>query len=504
MICHQLAKATGTFLFCLFLLASKFDHAQKADQLALKSQHAKQLMAEGNFGEAISVYRELNLAVPDNAGLRLNLGMALYMAGKKRDATAELQQAVRLDPRLTPAWLFLGSTHLQLGDPTAAVKSLRRALDLEPSQYQARQMLAEALFSLGHFEEAVREYRKLTASVPENAQAWYGRGRCYESLSSHEFNEMQKTTPDSAYVAALLAETRLREQQFSSAFFIYRRVLEQMPTLPGLHSALAELYRQTGHREWAEIEDKREAQLPSPVCPEHRLECQFLAGHYEDLIEAKGAKTEEARYWRSRAYNQLALYAFVRLGQLPQSPELHELKARIYNSQKKYGDAASEWREALKLSPASTQIQKELAISLKFNQDYTAALPLLQELLRLEPTSPELNYLVGDTLLEQQQVAEAIPFLKRAIAKNPKSLPAHKSLARAELAAGNTGEAISQLKIALSTDTDGSLHYQLAHAYQASGQSELAKKTIADYQDLQRSAAEAHEAAQHDVEITPP
>jgi predicted Zn-dependent protease len=503
-LAYQHVKTAGLFLLCLLAMTTRWGHSQDADQLALKSHRAKQLMAEGNFAEAVSLYRELTQAVPNNAGLRLNLGMALQMAGKKREAIPQLQQAVRLDPRLAPAWLFLGSTHLELGDAVAAVRSLSTALDLEPDQQQARQMLADALFSLERFQEAATQYRELTNSDPENAQPWYGLGRSYESLSSREFKTLQKTNPESAYIVALLAETQLRKQQFSSAFFLYRRVLERLPTLPGLHSALAEVYRQTGHPEWATIENKREAQRPPPVCPEQTLECNFLAGRYEDLIAGGEAKTAESLYWRSRAYNELALNAFARLGQLPPSAELHELKASIYSSQKKYSEAASEWQQALRLSPANTRIQKELAISLKLAQNYTAALPLLQELLRQEPTSPELNYLVGDTLLDQQRVEEAIPLLRRAVTQNPKLLPAHKSLARAQLAAGNTTAAISHLKIALPDDTDGSLHYQLAHAYQASGQSELAKKTIADYQKIQRSEEAARQGGQQEMEITAP
>ena len=504
MFSNQFVKTVGTSFLCLFLIAAKYSYAQETDQLALKSQHAKELMAEGNFAQAISIYRELNRAIPNNPGLLLNLGIALHMAAKGHEAIPELERAVKLDPRLQPAWLFLGATRLQLGEPSAAIKPLRAAIRLQPDQLAARLMLADALFALARFQEAAFEYRRLADSNPEDAKACYGLGRSYESLSGRTFGELQKAAPQSAYVVALLAETQLREQQFSSALFLYRRALDQMPTLRGLHRAMAEIYRRTGHPSWAEIEDKRESQLSAPVCSDQSSECQFMAGHYEYLTRGTSAKTADSLYWQSRAYNELALAAFGRLGQLPPSPELHELKARIYSSQKKYSEAATEWREAAKMSPNDTGIQKELAISLKFSQDYGAALPLLEALVRQQPTSPELNYLLGDTLLDQQRVEEAIPLLKRAVIQNPKSISAHKSLARAELAAGRASEAIPHLRIALPTDTDGSLHYQLAQAYQAGGQSELAQRTIAQYQDIQRSAAAARQGTQEDMEITPP
>lgn len=474
------------------------------DSLALESQRAKQLMAEGKFEQAIPLYRELNQAVPNNPGLKLNLGMALHMSGKKREAIPELEAAVKLDPSLAPAWLFLGTARLQLGEIALAVKALKRVQDLQPENGEASQMLAQALFSLGRAEEAAQRYQRLAEVYPESPHVWYGLGRSYESLSGRAFEKLLEIAPQSSYSLALLGETRLREQQFSSAFYLYRRALEEKPALRGLHNALAEIYRQTGHPGWADMEEKKELQLSTPDCGSQAFECDYQAGRFNQIIAATKENAPESFFWRSRAYNELALNAFTRLGQLPSSAELHELKARIYNSQKKYSEAACEWREALKLSPSDPELQKQLAISLKLSQDYSKALPLFQKLLRQQPASAELNYLTGDTLLDLQRAEEAIPLLKRAVVGDPKSLTAHKSLARADLAAGKALEAIPHLKAALPTDEDGSLHFQLAQAYRASGQSELAKKTLADYQTIQNSAAATREAAKRETEITAP
>ena len=112
--------------------------------------------------------------------------------------------------------------------------------------------------------------------------------------------------------------------------------------------------------------------------------------------------------------------------------------------------------------------------------------------------------MTGDTLLDLQRAEEAIPLLKHAVVRDPKSLAAHKSLARADLAEGKMFEAIPHLKLVLPGDEDGSLHFQLAQAYRASGQTELAKKTLAEYQAIQNSAAAAREAAKRETEITAP
>ena len=451
-------KTARLFLLFLALIPAQAAHWPQEDRLALKSQRAKELMAEGRFAQAIPLYRELDRAIPNNPGLKLNLGMALDMSGRQREAIPELEAAVKLKPDLAPAWLFLGSARLNLGETTLAVKALQVVLNLQPDNREASQMLAGALFSLGRVEEAAQQYHKLTEADPESPPAWYGLGRSYEALSGRAFDKLQEVAPQSSYLLALLAETRLRDKQFSSAFYLFRRALAEKPTLRGLHRALAEIYRQTEHPDWAAVEEEKESQLPSPDCAKQTLECDYIAGRYSELVAAaKGGSTSESYYWRSRAYNELALRAFAQLGELAPSVELHQLKANILNSQKKYSEAAGEWREALKLSPGDAELEKQLAISLKLGQDNSAALELFKSLLRQQPASGELNYLTGDTLLDLQRAEEAIPLLKRAAIHDPKSLAVHKSLARAELATGKVMDAIPHLKAALPSDDDGSL-----------------------------------------------
>src|SRR5213596_2584142 len=150
-------RTTGLALLCLASIPAQSSGLPQTDSLALKSQRAKQLMAEGYFAQAIPLYRELNQAVPNNPGLMLNLGMALHMAGKEREAIPELEAATKLDPTLAPAWLFLGAARLQLGEATAAVKALKMVLGLQPDHREARQMLASGLLSLDRSEEHTSE-----------------------------------------------------------------------------------------------------------------------------------------------------------------------------------------------------------------------------------------------------------------------------------------------------------------------------------------------------------
>src|SRR6184192_2415037 len=163
-------RTTGLALLCLASIPVQSSGLSQTDSLALKSQRAKQLMAEGYFAQAIPLYRELNQAVPNNPGLLLNLGMALHMAGDERKSIPQLEAAVKLDPNLAPAWLFLGAARLQLGKVPAAVEALKMVLGLQPDHRGALEMLGGALLTLDRAAEATNQYQKLAELAPESSE----------------------------------------------------------------------------------------------------------------------------------------------------------------------------------------------------------------------------------------------------------------------------------------------------------------------------------------------
>lgn len=489
---------------CGFLVLSCSLLAQSPEQ-AEQSHHAKDLMSAGKFEEAVPIYRELVRAMPNNPGFIVDLGLALDMAGNKREAVREFEAALKLDPRQLPALLFLGSAYLEMGEPTKAVEPVEKALKLQPDNVDAQELSAEAYLALGKNEQAAKQFEKVCQSDAQNPKAWYGLGLSYEGLAQNNFDQLQKVAPDSAYWLDLVGESRLKILQYSSAFFFYRQALAKAPPLRGIHAALAQIYRNTGHAEWAATEEQKERQLSPPDCGVQNPECDYQAGHFAEVVaETATFNTPEGFYWRTRAFNQLLLQAFARLGELPPSTELHELMAKIKYDRRQYHESAGEWRAALELSPGNLYIREQLALALIRNKDLDGARQVLEGLVKQEPSSAEVNYMLGDTLLNLQKPEEAISFLKKAVAVKANFLEAHDSLARAYLQIHDYQKAVPHLKAALPIDQDGSMHYQLARAYQQSGQTELAKVTLREYQKIAKSVAEEKQATSKDVEILPP
>lgn len=460
-------------------------------------------MSSGHYAEAIPLYRALVHAVPHNSGLITNLGVAYHMAGHEQDAITQFTEALKLDPHNVPAHLYLGYAYLSLNQPAKAIPPLELALGADPSDTELRGNLAEALFAIKRFHEAAIQFEKLSQLDPGNPQVWYRLGSCYQDLSQESFNDLQRFASGSSYWLALVADSRVKAMQLSSAFYLYRQALDKNPKMRGIHAALSAVYAKSGHDDWARTERQREEQLGKPNCSVEKDECAYLAGRYLELA-GLAEKTPEIYYWKTRAYQKLSIEALSHLGQLPDSPQLHELLAKIHTDERQFPAAVQEWQKAYDLSGKNVNIGKQLVLALFQVQNYTEARQLLETLIQQSPKSADLDYLYGFTLLSLKQPKEAAHYLEMALQTDPGNLPAQSSLAQAYLAMGDSKSAIPHLKAALPLDRDGSIHYQLARAYQTSGQPELARTLLEQYQQIHNAHQAEQQTLQKEVQITAP
>lgn len=497
------------------------------DDLAAKSQRGKELIAAERFEEAIQIYRELSRALPGDPGPMANLGMVLHLAGHDREAAEKLEAVLKIDPTYLPAQLFLGAARVGSGEPAKAVAPLEKVIRTQPDHIDARRLLGEALLATGRHGTAVPHFEKLRELDPANPKTWSGLGRSYEALAQQDFVELEKVALGSAFWLVLAAEARAKVGHLNGAFYLYRQALEKLPSLRGVHSALAEIYRKTEHPDWAAIEEEKERSLTPLACDDvgkaaprrrvsarppqrsgpdaRKLECDYWAGRYRELIaSAKSAPNPETFYWRSRAYDKLAADAFSRLEALPPSAEVHELMGQIYYGQRRCLDAVKEWKAALEFSSRNPYYRKELAISMTCSRDYEGARQLLQELLKESEDSPELNYWLGTVLIGLKEEGEAVPYLEKAVEADPTVPAPHRELARAYLHSGQAAKAIPHLQFALPFEKDGSLYYQLAQAYRSTGQQDLAKEALRKFQGIQNATVAQKENVEQEMQISAP
>src|SRR5207248_3874813 len=119
---------------------------------------------------------------------------------------------------------------------------------------------------------------------------------------------------DSTWRDVLFARSLVERGRIYSAFRLYRQALAKSPGLRGIHAGVAEVYRRTNHPDWAQVEEEREKNLPVPQCAPPTLECDFVAGRYQNILErTNGDHTAEALYWQSQAWSRLCEQCFERI-----------------------------------------------------------------------------------------------------------------------------------------------------------------------------------------------
>ena len=179
------------FLVLLIALSTPAP-AQPMDMAALSKQ-GRAALAAGQHDEAERLYRAMVAQMPNTGGLRLNLGLALFNAGKLRDAKGELQTALRLEPGLASAAMMLGLCHAKLGEPLAAIPLLERSSKAEPANAVVLLELADSYYATARFGPAAEHFRKLTALQPANPVGWRGLGLSLTENSQTLLRSQQRT-----------------------------------------------------------------------------------------------------------------------------------------------------------------------------------------------------------------------------------------------------------------------------------------------------------------------
>jgi tetratricopeptide (TPR) repeat protein len=97
-------------------------------------------------------------------------GLAFDRSGKREEAIAAFQDALKLDPNNAEAHLSLGKTEMSLGRLDVAIIELQEALRLRPNNDQARRLLSQAYARTGDKEHAVA-FAASSANGPEKVAA---------------------------------------------------------------------------------------------------------------------------------------------------------------------------------------------------------------------------------------------------------------------------------------------------------------------------------------------
>ncbi|XP_004420419.1 PREDICTED: tetratricopeptide repeat protein 37 [Ceratotherium simum simum] len=109
----------------------------------------------------------------------LRRGLYYLKAGQHSQAVADLQAALRADPKDFNCWESLGEAYLSRGGYTTALKSFTKASELNPESTYSVFKVAAIQQILGKYKEAVAQYQLIIQKKEDYVPALKGLGECH-------------------------------------------------------------------------------------------------------------------------------------------------------------------------------------------------------------------------------------------------------------------------------------------------------------------------------------
>ena len=194
--------------------------ASRADRLYVEAMLA---VFRGDHETAETKLRQAVAEAPDDKFLRVQLQDILWTLGRREEATAVLEEVVRLDPLYATGFNRLAYRRALAGDFAAADSLVRRYMELEPEEANPWDSWGEILELQGDHERARAAYREALRRRPDFiAREHLVRSYLREDRPADARRELRELDVDSlphvpAQTTRLIAATWLYEGEMERA-----------------------------------------------------------------------------------------------------------------------------------------------------------------------------------------------------------------------------------------------------------------------------------------------
>jgi serine/threonine-protein kinase len=211
-------------------LLRRIQHAYPADLWA-NHDLAYELMDSGQPAEAIRYYTAALALRPNNPGIYLNRGNALWAAGGIDAAIADFHHSLNVAPQYAEAHNALGGALRAKGQLKDAIAECQEAIQIKKDYAEAHTHLGAALFTTGQLDDAIAEYKEAIRIKKEFAPAHYGlglslyeKGQVDDAIA--EYKEAIQIKKDYAEPHVGLGLALFSKDQVDDAIAEYEKALE--------------------------------------------------------------------------------------------------------------------------------------------------------------------------------------------------------------------------------------------------------------------------------------
>ena len=402
---------------------------------ASRSQH--------ELDDAEQRLRSLN--ADDKAGFHLALAGLSLRKNDRVSAASAMKHALSLDPNSIEAHLALAKLYWLENDLTNADREFKAAAELAPVRSAARLIYAEFKARTGALDEAKTLLREITREVPDSLSAWrilaqiaFTEKKLDESLTLIE--NILLRDPANIEARVLQAQVWLAKGEIKKAIESLERLDTAYPELPLIQYTLARAYLQNNNAAQATVV-LNQVLAANPDNPEALL----LLG--------------EAN--RSSNPQQVVASMLDLLKKRPDLAQAQVVLARAYQSLGRLEDAATVFREQIKISPQSSQPYLLLGLILRQQNKIDEARKAFENAQQLAPENLLAFSLLVDLDIESRDFVSALQRVHAQLQKTPQSPAAHFLEGKVYAAQGQLDRAEAALLKTLELDRNSSSAYDL-------------------------------------------
>jgi len=447
--------------------------------------------------ESIDSYKKALALQPGSPVIMERLAEIYAKSQRVRDAVAEAQEVLKIDPDNLAAHRLLARIYVRtLGDANAgelqkenltkAVEQFNAILKLDPKDTSSALWLARLYRFENEHAEAEKILRGILQRDPDNgpaleqlSQLLIDAGRSQDAIDLLSQAAGGSSSPD---VYDLLGDAYSQNKDFAKAEEAYRHAIELDPDDPGHHHGLAQALLS---------QDKY-----APALEEYKRLSDLEPGTSENYLRMAQLYRKLGKYDESES-------SLLRAKQLsPGSLEVLYNEALLYEDQGRYDDAVKVLTDAIagmknqsgaEGNPSALGIlYEQLGRTYREQENYTAAIQTFEEMGKLNPESHKrAQMLLIDTYRESHDIDRAIAETKKALTDTPKDQSLIVTLAMLYGEKADSASATKLLNGLLKgDDSDQEIYLDLAQVEERSRK----------YADAERSAQKAESLAKDSSE----
>jgi protein O-mannosyl-transferase len=213
-----------------------FEHAiaVTSDNFLAHETLGATLLDEGDVNAAVAQLNEALRLNPRFPETHYDLGLAMVRLGRSEEAISYFRRAIEIAPGLADAHNNLGGVLASVGRPDAALEEFRAAVRLDPQSRAARYNLANSLAETGRDAEAVESYSDVLRLGPRDAEVLDRLGLALTRLERwpeaiESFREQLRLRPDSAELHNSLGYALARAGRMTEALQEFQEAVRIAP-----------------------------------------------------------------------------------------------------------------------------------------------------------------------------------------------------------------------------------------------------------------------------------